>query len=159
VILSNQNVANHNHVFIEFNPTCFYIKDLRTRQLLLQGPIKLGLYPWPSFAASTSGSLAAFIGEKVSLDKWHLRLGHPASPIVNQVVQSKKLPVSPSKSSSICSPCQQGKSHRFHFSYSPSISNKPLQLLFLDVWGPVSTTSVNNNRFYLSVVDNFSKYT
>jgi hypothetical protein len=81
------------------------------------------------------------------------------SPIVNQVVHSKKLPVSPSKSSSISSPCQQGKSHRFHFSYSPSISNKPLQLLFLDVWGPASTTSVNNNRFYLSVVDDFSKYT
>jgi hypothetical protein len=34
------------------------------------------------------------------LDQWHLRLGHPASPIINQVVQSNTLPVSPSKSSS-----------------------------------------------------------
>jgi hypothetical protein len=105
-IISVNQFTCDNHVFIEFHPTCFYVKDLRTRQLLLQGPSKLGLYRWPSFAASTSGSLAAFIGEKVSLDKWHLRLGHPSSPIVNQVVQSKKLPVSPSKSSSICSPCQ-----------------------------------------------------
>jgi hypothetical protein len=31
--------------------------------------------------------------------------------------------------------------------------------LFLDVWGPAAVTSVNNNRFYLSVVDDFSKYT
>jgi IS30 family transposase len=32
-------------------------------------------------------------------------------------------------------------------------------LLFLDVWDPASVNSVNNNRFYLSVVDDFSKYT
>jgi hypothetical protein len=86
---------------------------------------------------------------KVSLNQWHLRLGHLASPIVNQVVQSNKLPVSSSQSSSVCSPCQQSKSHRLHFSYSPSISNSPLQLLFLDVWGLASINSVNNNRFYL----------
>jgi hypothetical protein len=67
--------------------------------------------------------------------------------------------VSPSKSSSVCSQCQQGKSHCFHFSYSPSISNNPLQLLFLDVCSPASITSVNNNHFYLSVVDDFCKYT
>jgi hypothetical protein len=41
--------------------------------------------------------------------------------------------VASSKFSSICSPCQQGKSYRFHFSSTPSISGNPLQLLFLDV--------------------------
>jgi hypothetical protein len=64
-----------------------------------------------------------------------------------------------SKLSSVCSSCQQGKSHRLHFSYSPSISSNPLQLLFIDVWDPTSITSVNNNCFYLSIVDDFSKYT
>jgi len=67
--------------------------------------------------------------------------------------------VSPSKFSSVCSSCQQGKSHHFHFSYSPSISSSPLQLLFLDVWGPASITSVNNKSFYFSIVNDFSKYT
>jgi hypothetical protein len=48
--------------------------------------------------------------------------------------------VTSSKLFSICSPCQQGKSHRLHFSSTPSISSIPLQLLFLDVWGPVCPT-------------------
>jgi hypothetical protein len=39
------------------------------------------------------------------------------------------------------------------------MSSAPLQLLFLDVWGPAPLTSVNNNRYYLSIVDDFSKYT
>jgi hypothetical protein len=95
----------------------------------------------------------------VSLDKWHLRLGHPAILVVNQVIQFNNLPVSSSKTPAFCSPCQQGKSHRLHFSSTPSTSSNPLQLLFLDVWDPAPHNSVNNNRFYLSVVDDFSKYT
>jgi hypothetical protein len=47
----------------------------------------------------------------------------------------------------------------FSFNYSPSTSSSPLQLLFLDVWGPASITSINNKRFYFSIVDDFSKYT
>jgi hypothetical protein len=86
-------------------------------------------------------------------------MGHPASPIVTQIIKSNKLPMTSSKLSSVCSSCQQGKSHRLHFSYSPSISSNPLQLLFIDVWDPTSITSVNNNCFYLSIVDDFSKYT
>jgi hypothetical protein len=67
--------------------------------------------------------------------------------------------VSSSKTPSFCSPCQQGKSHRLHFSIYPSTSSKPLQLLFLDVWGPAPQNYVHNKRFYLSVADDFSKYT
>jgi hypothetical protein len=158
LIFVNQFTCDNN-VFIEFHPNYLCVKDLRTRQLLLQGPSKFGLYPWPSSRASSSSSFAAIIGEKVSLDQWHLRLGHPAPPIVTQVIQSNKLLMSPSKFSSVCSSCEQGKSHRFHFSYSPSISSSPLQLLFLDVWGSASITFVNNKRFYFNIVDDFSKYT
>jgi len=115
----------------------------------------------PSSHAPSSKSLAAYIGEKVSLHKWHLLLGHPSSPIVSHVVKSNKLPVVSSKLSSICSSCQQGKSSfsfQFHFNFSP-ISRNLLQLLFIDAWGPTPITFVNNNRFYLSIVDDFSKYT
>jgi hypothetical protein len=158
-LISVNQFTRDNHVFIEYHPTFFCVKDLPTRQLLLQGPSKFVLYPWSSSNAPSSKSLAAFIGEKVSLDQWHLRLGHPASPIVNKVIQSNKLPVPSSKSSSFCSPCQQGKSHCLHFSSTPSISSNPLELLFLDVWSPAPQNSVNNKRFYLNVVDDFSKYT
>jgi len=67
-LISVNQFTRDNHVFIEFHPTFFYVKDLQTRQLLLQGPSKLGLYPWPSFAAASSRSPTVFLGEKVSLD-------------------------------------------------------------------------------------------
>jgi hypothetical protein len=157
--ISVNQFTHDNQVFIEFHPTFSCVKDLQTRQLLLKGPSRFGLYPWPSSHDPFSKSLAALIGEKVSLDQWHHQLGHPTSPIVSQVIKFNKLPVVPSKFNSICSSCQQDKSHRLHFSLSPSISSRPLQLLFIDVWGSAPLKSVNSNRFYLSIVDDFSKYT
>jgi len=67
-LITVNQFTRDNHVFIEFHPAFFCVKDLRTRQLLLQGLSKLGLYPWPSFAAASFWSPAAFLGEKVSLD-------------------------------------------------------------------------------------------
>jgi hypothetical protein len=133
---------------LNFIPLFFFffcVKVLQTRQLLLKGPSKSVLYPWPSSRDHFSKPLIALIGEKVSMDQWHHQLGHPTSPIVSQVIKFNKLLVCPSKINSVCSSCQQGKSHRLHFSLSPSISSRPLQLLFLDVCGLAPLNSVNNN--------------
>jgi len=156
-LISVNQFARDNNVYLEFHPQFFCVKDCLTHHLLLQGPSKGGLYPWPSNNSSAS-NLAAFVGEKASVDQWHNRLGHPAFTIVRQVLASNKLPVSTTKATTVCSSCQMGKNHRLHFSSSSSVSFRPLQLLFLDVWGPVPMFSINNNRYYLSIVDDFSKY-
>jgi histone deacetylase 1/2 len=41
---------------------------------------------------------------------------------------------------------------------SSSVSNKPLDLVFSDVWGP-APTSVGQNNYYVSFIDDFSKFT
>jgi hypothetical protein len=83
-------------VFIEFHPTCFFVKDIKTRKLLLQGPSRGGLYPWSSHVPHTRSPLA-LLGERVSLNKWHSRLGHPALRVVRRVLAFHKLPVTPRK--------------------------------------------------------------
>jgi hypothetical protein len=40
-LLSINKFTCDNHVFIEFHPTCFHVKDLKSRKLLLQGPIEV----------------------------------------------------------------------------------------------------------------------
>jgi hypothetical protein len=97
-------------------------------------------------------------GERVSVDSWHRRLGHPALWIVQQVIFKHSIPVLSNKSSKVCSACQQGKMHRLHFGSTSSVSSSPLSLLFLDVWGPAPLLSINNKRYYLSIVDDFSWY-
>lgn len=48
-----------NNVSIELFPTCFHVKDLRTREIFLQGETKDGVYEWP-VASSPSSPILAF---------------------------------------------------------------------------------------------------
>jgi hypothetical protein len=156
-LISVNQFTRDNQVFIEFHPTCFVVKDLKSRRLLFQGPSRGGLYPWPSQLPHSSSPFA-LVGERVSLDQWHSRLGHPAMRVVHCVLSSYQLPVKSNKSNVFCSSCHQGKLHKFHFSVSPSVSKGPLDLLFLDVRGPAPLFSTNNKRYFLCIVDDFSRY-
>jgi hypothetical protein len=58
----------------------------------------------------------------------------------------------------MCGACQQGKSHQLAFPKSVSMSQAPLELIHSDVWGP-APMSVGRKIYYVSFVDDFSKYT
>jgi hypothetical protein len=81
-------LASDNNVFFEFHHNFFLIKDRDTRSTLLKGPCRTGLYPFPS----SSTSKQAFGVNKVSVARWHSRLGHPSFPIVEKVLKSHDLP-------------------------------------------------------------------
>jgi hypothetical protein len=58
----------------------------------------------------------------------------------------------------ICDACQQAKSHQLPFPKSISVSKAPLERMFSDVWGS-APTSVGKNTYYVSFIDDFSKFT
>lgn len=142
---------NFTHIF-------FCVKDLCTHKLFLHCPSKGGLYPWPSFSSPSSRSFAAYVGERVCLDQWHHCLGNPAPPVVRRILSRHNLLASSTTIQQVCSSCQQGKLHKLHFGFSPSVSTETLALLFLDVWGLAPTLSSNNKRYFLCVVDDHTKY-
>jgi hypothetical protein len=156
-LISINKFTHDNQVFIEFHPTYFCVKDLKSRRLLLQGPSKGGLYPWPS-RLSFSCSPSTLIGERVSVDQWHSQLGHPALRVIRRLLTSHQLLVTSNKTVPVCSSCQLGKLHKLHFPVSPSVSTGPLDLLFMDVWGHAPLFSNNNKRYFLCIVDDFSCY-
>jgi hypothetical protein len=88
----------------------------------------------------------------------HSRLGHPAFPIVRHIVQSRNLPcLAESKSQTVCDSCQHAKSHQLPYGVSTSVSTVPFELVFSDVWGS-APTSVGRHDYYVSFIDDFSKY-
>lgn len=58
----------------------------------------------------------------------------------------------------ICDACQRGKSHQLPYPKSTSLSSSPFELIFSDVWGP-APTSVGRHDYYVSFIDDYSKYT
>jgi hypothetical protein len=86
-------------------------------------------------------------------------LGHPAFPIVTRVIRDNKLPfIDDSSSDLVCDSYQRAKSHQLPYFASNKVSAAPLELIHSDVWGP-APTSVGRFSYYVSFIDDHSKYT
>jgi hypothetical protein len=158
-LASIHRIAFNNNVFFELHPNFFFIKDRESRRTLLQGKVKGGLYPLPCSTSQSSSSKQALSSNKYSITRWHACLGHPSSSIVMFVLNKNNLPSSrESLDESVCDACQQAKSHQLPYPKSICISKSPLELIFSNVWGP-TCDSIGRNKYYVSFIDDFSKFT
>jgi hypothetical protein len=151
-------LTSDNNTFIEIHPEFFCVKDRFTRKVLLDGSCKDGLYPFPESSPSSSSPKQAYGVSKPSHHRWHSRLGHPALPIVQRVISRNKLSCSRENNESVCEACQKAKSHQLPYSRSTSVSHHPLELIYSDVWGP-APGSFGRKNYYISFIDDFSKFT
>ena len=57
-------------------------------------------------------------------------------------------------SDSLCEACQLGKQTRASFKSTPlTATSRPLEILHMDLFGPVSTTSLGGKSYCLVIVD------
>jgi hypothetical protein len=92
-----------------------------------------------------------------SCNLWHYRLGHPSHSRI-KLIQT----IVPSISciqESVCSICHLAKQRKLPFPISNSFSTSIFELLHCDVWGPMAINSINGSRFFLTIVDDYSRFT
>lgn len=88
---------------------------------------------------------------------FHQRFGHPSKHILKCILSSIS-PHYPVSLPDFRDACQYGKVHQFPF-YSTGIKTKsPLELVHTDLWGPTPLSSLNGYRYYISFVDDYSRY-
>jgi len=58
-----------------------------------------------------------------------------------------------------CQICPLAKHKILPFHVSTSSSNKFFDLLCMDIWRPLAITFVDGHRYFLTVVDDFSRHT
>lgn len=94
---------------------------------------------------------------------WHQRLGHINFKDLARLSRHeiiRGLPNLISMDSQVCGGCQLGKQTKStHKRLSQIGTNKPLELLHIDLVGPTRTESLGGKRYFLVVVDDFSRYT
>uniref|UniRef100_A0A161ZMT4 Integrase catalytic domain-containing protein n=1 Tax=Daucus carota subsp. sativus TaxID=79200 RepID=A0A161ZMT4_DAUCS len=60
----------------------------------------------------------------------------------------------------LCDACEKGKSKKAsHRSKGMTDIGSPLQLIHMDLFGPVNIPSISRKRYALVIVDDYSKYT
>jgi hypothetical protein len=156
-LISVHKFTLDNDMFIEFHSFYFLIKDQKTRELLLHGPCRGGLYPLPSSASRLQKLI--FNVTRFSIDHWHNLLGHPTCDIIIRIIRENKLPCASlnSASTSICDPCLHAKAHQLPYSLSSSHATAPLELIHCDVWGP-AIQSFGRKKYHVSFIDDYSKF-
>lgn len=129
---------------------------------LFRGQSKNGVYPFPicRFPSKPNKVVsAAYVGERVYATIWHYRLGHPASIILHHLASAFQLHVAGnSKLSSVCTQCQMSKSKKLPFLVSSSVSLHPLDLIHCDFWGSSLELSISGYSYYISFIDDCTKY-
>ncbi|CAI7908755.1 unnamed protein product [Closterium sp. NIES-54] len=97
---------------------------------------------------------------------WHHRLGHPSLPrlrgMASHVLVSglpRSLPPLPPGPAPTCVPCVEGRQRAAPHSSEFPPTEAPLQTLHMDVWGPARVCGQGHERYFLLVVDDYSRYT
>ncbi|GJR30179.1 retrovirus-related pol polyprotein from transposon TNT 1-94 [Tanacetum coccineum] len=146
---------------VSFRKSTCYICDLK-RNDLLTGSRATDLYSITLQNTSTPNpicTMAKATSSQVWL--WHHRLSHLNFDSIlskNDIVIG--LPKLKFVKDHLCSSCELGKAKRksFHTKTTPS-SKRWLQLLHMDLCGPMRVESINGKKYVLVIVDDYSRYT
>ena len=153
-LLSIHKFTTENNVFVEFHPFFCLVKDIQSGRILMRGEHKDGLY-----LLNFLQTFSSFLGEKVSPDIWHNRLGHPHFRVFQRILKDFEHPLTHKIYHSYCDACCSSKAHKLPFNISLKKNTRPLELFHSDLWGPAPSTSHFGNWYYVIFVDDFSKYT
>ena len=116
--------------------------------------------PVPDF--SPLSSIKSFACNNVSdlSMVWHRRLGHPNTQILSHVLNSD-LPGNKDRYSLSleCDSCKLGKSKTLPFPLHASRASHCFDLIHSDVWGPSPISSYEKFKYYVTFIDDHSRFT
>ncbi|GKD60951.1 ribonuclease H-like domain-containing protein [Tanacetum coccineum] len=154
-LLSVNKLIKDSKLFVRFDEDKCYIQDLDKGINLGTGSESGGLYLFDDTKNKSLGNVNTVMAFNVSKDLWHSRLGHPTDQVLN--VLKNDLNLSKNTSVSVCETCHRAKKTREPFPLSNHKSKKPGELVYLDLWGPYRVSSIEGFKYFLTIVDDYSR--
>ncbi|KAK1387194.1 hypothetical protein POM88_015372 [Heracleum sosnowskyi] len=116
--------------------------------------------------SSTSPDTITCLFSKASKDEswlWHKKLSHLNFKVMNDLVRkdlARGIPQVEFSKDGLCDACQKGKQKKASFkSKTESSIVHQLELLHMDLFGPVNVMSISKKKYCLVIVDDFSRFT
>lgn len=161
-LISVSKLAASANLSFLFDSSGCIMQDLSSKQTIGVGRMKKNLYllqksdiyEKESFCKALISENCLMISCKGSIenDFWHERLGHPSANVLCKMNISKNI-----NRNDICEVCHSAKQTRLPFPLSSITTKAPFELLHVDIWGPYSVTSISGARYFLTIVDDFSR--
>jgi hypothetical protein len=94
---------------------------------------------------------------------WHRRLAHVGMKNLHKLLKGEYILGLTNvhfKKDRICSACQEGKQVGVHHPHKNIVTtDKPLELLHMDLFGPIAYISIDGSKYFLIIVDDYSHFT
>ncbi|GAA0148133.1 hypothetical protein LIER_07657 [Lithospermum erythrorhizon] len=172
-LLSVSKLAKESNIQAVFDSKCCILQDFKTSKVLAVAKEANGLYVLDSSSLSfhvnninkmpeidvkqVEPSIVNSLVTGFDSTLWHQRFGHPSDVVI------KHMKVSDSQignvSDSPCLVCPIAKQSRLPFPSSTSFSAEVFHLIHLDLWGPYKTKTMSGAAYFLTIVDDCSRYT
>jgi transposase InsO family protein len=94
---------------------------------------------------------------------WHRRLAHVGMKNLHKLLKGEHILGLTNvhfEKDMICSACQAGKQVGTHHPHKNIMTtDRPLELLHMDLFGPIAYISISGSKYYLVIVDDYSRFT
>ncbi|GJV73397.1 putative ribonuclease H-like domain-containing protein [Tanacetum coccineum] len=167
-LLSVSQICDKKHNVLFTDKECLILspkfKFVDEDLVILRAPRKNDVYSLDLKNIIPSGGVTCLVAKATNDEVvlWHRRLGHVNLKNINKLVQGNLVRGLPSKTFKIdhsCLACNKGKQHRASCKkIEERTVREPLELLHMDLFGPVSVESVNRKKYCLVVTDDCSKF-
>ncbi|KAB2598442.1 hypothetical protein D8674_001362 [Pyrus ussuriensis x Pyrus communis] len=163
-LLSVKQLCADNKSWFICDDSEFFVQDKKTKEIVYHGksrPEELFQIPVVTSAKGfqfTTKYPAAYLGKAVKNNVWHQRLGHPAQDVLTTMLKQSNIPVQTDDNNSTCISCIQGKMSRIPFPVRTDRCTSPFQKVHTDIWGPSPVRSIEGYRYYVTFVDEYTRF-
>ena len=171
-LLSVSALLKQPHKTITFHHNQFVIQDTQLQKMIGRGDLIEDLYVFkvdqllqPSSASDIIGKFQHSVScnirfaNKIPVDTWHARLGHISDQRMH--VLREHLNICNNKFSYVpaCTICPLAKQKQLAFHSNNHVASHIFYLIHCDIWGPFHTPTHAGHRYFISIVDDHSRYT
>ena len=90
------------------------------------------------------------------IDLWHFRLGNPS--VERLLLLKQSYPFLTTDKEFVCDTCHHSKQKKLSFPGNDSHSSCVFALIHVDIWGHCNVTSLNGYKYFLTIVDDHSRF-
>jgi len=162
-LISVQKIVKYHNWKLIFSSELCQIQDVCSLKMIGEARLQEGLYILKlSEAARIVNSFSNISEARSDSSKsqddgiWHKRLGHPSNKVFHLI--SKRFSCIVFSETKPCDVCHFSRQTRLCFNNSSSYSEHIFDLIHVDIWGPYGTTSIHGHRFFLTIVDDHSRF-
>ncbi|KAJ0085512.1 hypothetical protein Patl1_07285 [Pistacia atlantica] len=153
-LLSISQLTNSTNCDVFFSSSKCIFQDGATKKKIGRGSARNGLFYLDADLVFNSAFSFKHCNK---FNLWHSRLGHPSRSRFDFIV--KNFPITIANKDFVCDVCPRAKQPHLSFTQRSSCSSHFFELIHVDIWGPFSIPSKNGSRFFLTIVDDYSRCT